>query len=355
MKKGSVNYLYLLIITAFVLMVSLVACSGPTAENTTSGGSTNAENNEAEGSSNSGNSESSGSDEEVEIRVVTAFPEHDVLSQGYVLFKEYMENNAENIKITYIGGPEAIPPFELGEAVRNQVVDIIVTPAAYYSDALPEGLLLSYSELDTEQEIANGAIDYLDQLHQEKLNAKLLGRGSEVKFNFYTLEEINSMEDFEGLNLRGTPTYGPFIEALGAEMISMPGGEIYTSLQRGVIDGYGWGHLGIISEGLHEVTNYVIKPDFYHMDVVLAMNLDKWNELDAGTQQIVMDAIEEMQSRLPDVEAEFAAEEQTIFEEKGIEVIELGDEYRDLAYESAWNWMEQHFPDEFEKMNNLFR
>ena len=49
--------------------------------------------------------------------------------------------NAENkgvVQINYIGGPRAIPPFEVGNAVRTRVVDMANVTGAFYTNLMPE-------------------------------------------------------------------------------------------------------------------------------------------------------------------------------------------------------------------------
>ena len=43
------------------------------------------------------------------------------------------------LQINYIGGPKAMPPFEVGNAVKTGVVDIGNVTSAFYTNLLPEG------------------------------------------------------------------------------------------------------------------------------------------------------------------------------------------------------------------------
>ncbi len=51
-------------------------------------------------------------------------------------------------------------------------------------------------------------------------------------------------------------------------------GEVYTALERGVVDGYGWPVLGIFDFGLEKVTKFRLDPGFYSVDVNLMVNHD---------------------------------------------------------------------------------
>ena len=58
-------------------------------------------------------------------------------SRGFEKFIEKV-NATDVIQINYIGGPKAMPPFEVGNALKNGVVDIANATGAFYTNVLPE-------------------------------------------------------------------------------------------------------------------------------------------------------------------------------------------------------------------------
>ncbi|QQK74697.1 hypothetical protein HUG15_03150 [Salicibibacter cibarius] len=89
----------------------------------------------------------------------TTNDENDLLAQAFFVFEEKIEENSDGrIELDYRGGPETIPDNEIGDAIRSGAIDFTVTPAAYYAGSAPEGLALSYSEIDTETELERGGI-----------------------------------------------------------------------------------------------------------------------------------------------------------------------------------------------------
>ena len=73
------------------------------------------------------------------ITAVTAFAEGTQFSQGFERFIEKVNKDGKGvIQINYIGGPRAMPPFEVGNAVRSKVVDIANVAGAYYTGLMPE-------------------------------------------------------------------------------------------------------------------------------------------------------------------------------------------------------------------------
>ena len=61
---------------------------------------------------------------------------------------------------------------------------------------------------------------------------------------------------------------------MGATVVQTPPGEVYTALERGVVDGYGWPITGIFDLGWHEKTKYRVDPGFYSAEVSVLVNKD---------------------------------------------------------------------------------
>src|SRR5215210_1168295 len=77
--------------------------------------------------------------QEVTLRAVTAFAEGTQFSKNFERFIENVNADGKGVvKINYIGGPRAMPPFEVGNAVRTKVVDIANVTGAFYTNLMPE-------------------------------------------------------------------------------------------------------------------------------------------------------------------------------------------------------------------------
>ncbi len=85
----------------------------------------------------------------------------------------------------------------------------------------------------------------------------------------------------QGLKLRSIPSLQSLITNLGGSPVTMAGGEIYTSLQRGVIDGAPWTKVGMLDFKFNEVANYIVTPGFGYVSTMILMNLNKYNALTA--------------------------------------------------------------------------
>ncbi len=66
---------------------------------------------------------------------------------------------------------------------------------------------------------------------------------------------------------------------MNAQVMTTAPGEVYTALERGVIDGYGWPIHALFDLNWQEKTKYRVDPGFYNAEVSLVMNLDKYKSL----------------------------------------------------------------------------
>src|SRR3954462_10103030 len=77
--------------------------------------------------------------QEVTLRAVTSFAEGTQFSKNFERFVEKVNKDGKGVvQINYIGGPRAMPPFEVGNAVRTRVVDMANVTGAFYTNLLPE-------------------------------------------------------------------------------------------------------------------------------------------------------------------------------------------------------------------------
>ncbi|UWQ58012.1 TRAP transporter substrate-binding protein DctP [Leisingera caerulea] len=218
--------------------------------------------------------------EEVTLKAVTAFATGTTFSRDFEAFVDWVNENGEGVvQIDLLGGPEAVPPFELGNAVQAGIVDIANNTTAYYPNLLPAGDALHLAQNTVQDQRANGCYELIDQVHQDQMNVKYLARvGDHMNYHLYLTKPLDG-PDLTGLTIRTTPVYRAMFEKLGATLVRTAPGEVYTALERGAIDGYGWPSQGVLDLGWHEQTAYRVDPGFYQVDVNFLVNLDSWNGL----------------------------------------------------------------------------
>ncbi|NNE51428.1 MAG: TRAP transporter substrate-binding protein DctP [Sulfitobacter sp.] len=230
------------------------------------------------------------------ITAVHAFPESLIYTKSFLEFVDKVNEAGDGVvQIEVRGGPEAIGMFQQPDAVRAGVVDMVYTPGSFYAGALPEKDALVASNLTAVETRENGGIALIDEIHQEKMGLKYLGWfDSGVCYNLWTRNEPTLDDggnlDVSGLKLRGNAVYNAFFtEYLGAQVIDLPTTEVYSALERGVVDATGWTQIGLIDLKWNEFLNYRIEPCFFSTDLGVIVNLDKWNSLSDEAKQIVQD------------------------------------------------------------------
>lgn len=282
--------------------------------------------------------------EEVTLRGVTAFASGTTFSRPFEAFVERVNETGKGVvQINYVGGPEAVPTFELGNAVSAGVVDIANNTTAFYTNLVPLGDALHLATNTIQDQRENGCFELVDQLHQEQMSVKYLARtGDNIQFHLYLTSPIEDT-DLSGLTLRVTPVYRAMFEALGATPVQTAPGEVYTALERGSIDGYGWPVQGVMDLGWDEQTNYRVDQGFYQVDVNFLVNLDRWNALSDEAKTVLHEAAlwtEAKNAENRDINAEEAARQ----EEAGIEVIRFegdsAESWLATAQDAGWDAVE---------------
>jgi TRAP-type C4-dicarboxylate transport system substrate-binding protein len=292
--------------------------------------------------------------QETTLRLVSAFPETATYVKHMMPWiQKFNAAGKGNVQINFIGGPKAIPTFEVGTSVKNGVVDMAMNTGAFYTNLMPEADFLKLTQIPVAAQRKNGAFDYINKVWNQKANMMYLARMvDETPFHLYLTKKIDK-PDLTGLKLRITPVYREFFATMGASLIQTPPGEVYTALERGVVDGYGWPIHGIFDLNWHEKTRFRVDPGFYNAEVSIIMNLDAWKKLSAKQRDFVQKqvlALEGMNGHWRKLNAEETKKQA----DAGIQTIKFDRAYVDKAYEVAWASATKQSPEHAPQMRKLF-
>ena len=153
--------------------------------------------------------------------------------------KALNERAKGELELKWMGGPEVISGLDQPEAVSRGVIAAANTPVGYYKGTLPEANVSSYSRLTPMEEGDSGFYDLMVELHKEQMNARYVGRTwTWAPFYFFTNPLIEKPADLEGLLIRGVSSHKPFIDGAGATMVTMPSTDIYSGMERGLVEGH---------------------------------------------------------------------------------------------------------------------
>jgi TRAP-type C4-dicarboxylate transport system substrate-binding protein len=296
--------------------------------------------------------------QEATLRLVSAFAENSTYALRLQEWaKEVNAKGKGVLQINFIGGPKAIPTFEVGNAVRTGVVDIAMSTGAYYTNVMPEADFLKLTQMPIAEQRKNGVFEAINKVWNQKGNMQYLGRMVENQpFHLYTNKKIDK-PDLTGQKIRITPVYREFFQALNASVVTTPPGEVFTALERGVVDGYGWPIGGIFDLNWHEKTKYRVDPGFYDAEVSLIMNLPAYRKLTDAQRDFLEKQVLALEAK-NDFWVKYAADETARQEKAGIEVIRFDDAtakaYRAKAYEVAWAAAEKQSPEVAKTFRPLF-
>jgi TRAP-type C4-dicarboxylate transport system substrate-binding protein len=233
-----------------------------------------------------------------------------------------------------------MPPFEVGNALKNGVVDLANVTGAFYTNVMPEADAWKLRQLPMAEIRKNGGFDYMAGIYAQKMNAVFLANFvGDNPFHLYLNKKIAS-PDMAGLKLRITPVYRDFFQAMGATVVQTAPGEVYTALERGVVDGYGWPITGIFDLGWQEKTKYRVDPGFYTAEVSVLINKTTWDKLTPQQKDVLKKAAEEGEKEGVTEFAKLNAEDTEKQTKAGIESIKFDAAgtklFLDKAYEAGW-------------------
>ena len=295
------------------------------------------------------------------LKAVTGWPKPSSENKSFFIFTELVEQMVAKkypgeLKINYVGGPEAVKSTDQVQACQRGMVDMVYTTNAYYLSVLPEVDAYKLSEFTPMEERANGAWKYMNDLHEKK-GLYLLGRlGLGEKFYLYLKKPIQSA-DLKGLNIRVSPMYLQIIKGLGGNPVVIPPTEVYAALERNVVDGFCWPAVGIRDWGWQKQMKYIVEPGFYQVPNPLVINLNTWNNLPKKIKDLLTEAAVEAEKRAIAHFDELAKQERPILIKEGIQVIDLPpaekEKFLKVAYDEGWKDILEKSPQIGAKLKEL--
>lgn len=281
------------------------------------------------------------------VSAVHAFPEFLVYTKTFLAMVEDINARGKGIvQIDVRGGPEAIGMFQQPAAVRDGVIDMVHTPGSFYGANVPEIDAMVASRVTPMEARANGGAALMDQAHQDRFNVKHLGWiDGGIKFHIYMNSEPkfdeNGVLDLSGVKLRDNPIYNAFFTALNATTSSMPATEVYSALEKGVVDSAAWTQIGIPSLKWNEFLTHRVDPVFYNTDIGVIFNVDAWNALSDESRDLIQSVVIEWEEKSYNDRQKDVAADEKILSDGGMVFVdhpsaEAGAAYQKLADDAAW-------------------
>lgn len=231
-------------------------------------------------------------------KMVTTWPPNfPVLGEGCNLLAKWIgEMSGGRLEIKVFGGGELVPALEAFDAVRGEAAEIGSGASYYWAGKVPAAQFFASVPFGMNAQQLNawiltgGGMELWEELYADFGLVPLLGGNTGVQMGGWFNREINTLSDLQGLKMRMPGLGGKVLEKAGGSPVLLAGGEIYTGLERGVIDATEWiGPYHDYLMGFHEIARYYYYPGWHELGTALEFFINKkaWEQLPADLQAIV--------------------------------------------------------------------
>ncbi len=232
--------------------------------------------------------------------VTTWPPNFPVLGEGCNLFADWVSQmSGGQLTIKVYGGGELIPALEAFDAVSSGTAEI-ASGASYYWAGKNAALQFFASfpfGLNAQQMNAwlysAGGQELWEEVYAPFNIQPFPGGNTGVQMAGWFNRDIETAEDLKGLKMRIPGLGGKVLKEAGGTVILSPGGEIYTNLERGVIDAAEWiGPYHDYKMGFHQIARNYYYPGWHEPGSTLEiiMNKLKYDSLPGHLKEVLKTA-----------------------------------------------------------------
>lgn len=240
------------------------------------------------------------------------------------------------LDIDVYGAGELVGAFEVFDAVSQGTAEMGHGAAYYWRGKIPVAAMFSTVPFGmTAQEMNawlhyGGGLELWREVYAPFDLVPMAAGNTGVQMAGWFNKEINSVADMDGLKMRIPGLGGEVLERVGGEPVSMPGNEVFSNMQMGVIDATEWvSPFNDLALGLHTVAEYYYYPGWHEPGPTteLIVNRQAWERLPEDLQMMV-----ETTARMinEDALSEFTARNaqalRTLVEEHGVKLRRLPDD-----------------------------
>ena len=271
--------------------------------------------------------------------------------------EEVRERTGGTLDIEIYAGGALGPGPSVYELVAGGAQDLGWTMPGYTPGRFPISQVIEapfmFENAEQATEVAWTLWEEFDDFRAEYRDVRPLAIWAMDTGDLFTRDRpVRTLEDIAGLTIRApSPLQNEALQAMGASPVSMPGPEIYDSVERGVIDGYKLANSATRVFDLGRATRYRTACNCYTGVFVLVMNPRAWDRLSDGQQQVLAELSG------PDLGLRLAREHQAMADEvareywpeAGIQTITLSDaefaRWRDAVQPVFERWIQERETD----------
>ena len=285
--------------------------------------------------------------EQIKWKLVTTWPKGlpglGSAPENFARRVQEMSNGRLSIRV--YGAGEVVPPFEVFDAVSQGVAEMGHGASYYWKGKIPSSVFYTAVPFGMTAQEMNGWLHYGGGLELwRELYAPFgvrpfAGGSTGVQMAGWFNRELKSAEDLNGLKMRIPGLAGEVFTASGGTSVRLAGGEIYTSMQTGVIDAVEWvGPYNDRTLGLMEVAEYYYYPGWHEPGAMLEFTVNQaaFDRLPADLQAIVEGAARATnQDMLDEFTARNNSSLTSLLEEYETKLRPLPDDVMDILHSNA--------------------
>ncbi len=268
----------------------------------------------------------------LELKMVTTWPKNfPGLGTGAErLAKRITDGSDGKINVKVYAAGELVPPFESFDAVSSGTAEMYHGAEYYWQGkskafnffaSVPFGLTVT--EMDA-WIYHGGGQELWDELAAGFNLKPFLAGNTGVQMGGWFRKEINTLDDYKGVTFRMPGLGGEVLRQIGATAVALPGGEIFTALQSGAIDGTEWfGPWNDLAFGFYKIAKLYYYPGFHEPGTALASAVNKtvWDGLSDSHKQLITSAMAaENNYTLAEFNANNGAALTTLVNEHGVQL-----------------------------------
>lgn len=227
-----------------------------------------------------------------------------------------------------ISGPETVPAFEQLQPVAAGAFHFLFTHGVYHFGITPLLSVMDTLGGTPEQRRASGIFEKVDQMYQRQgLKVVHVPFGPDGGYQLVLRTALSATGDLQGKKIRGNPSYASVIRLLGASVVTMPVGEIYTAMDKGVVDGFAYPTYGVLDNRFHEVSKQLLRPAFGFGTLPIIANLAAWNKIEARDRKIIIDEAKRIGEKWFDMQKGLVANEERELLAKGMSIVKMSPQH----------------------------
>jgi len=209
------------------------------------------------------------------------------------------EMSGGRLEVTHFAAGELVPPFESLDAVQSGDAHIMHatpyywvgrSPALNFFTGVPYGL--TATELSGWLEFGDGQ-ELWDEVYADFGVKAFYAGSSGTQAGGWFRQEINTLDDIQGLRIRIAGLGGEVFRRLGAAVTMLPPGEIFAAMEAGTVDAAEWvGPWNDLAFGFYRIAKNYYYPGFHEPGPTLSLgvNLAAYEELSTADKAVIENA-----------------------------------------------------------------